>query len=88
MWLVLGLAIRCQYSSSLPCLLSMELAILQNHINRNFRVASLATEILNVGLVMLMQASITSCMILVVRDLVLYQWGGSSSCPVICSLAL
>jgi hypothetical protein len=38
-----------------------------------------ATEILNVGLVMLMHASIASCMILVVRDLVLYRWGGLSS---------
>jgi hypothetical protein len=60
----------------------MELAVLQKHINGNFWVASLAAEISNVGLVMLMQASIASCMILVVRDYD-YQWGGllsSSSC--------
>jgi hypothetical protein len=50
----------------------MEFAILQNHINWNFWVDSLAAEISNVGLVMSMQASIASCMILVVRDLVLY----------------
>jgi hypothetical protein len=50
----------------------METAILQNRIIRNFWVASLAAEILNLGLVMLMQASIASCMILVVHDLVLY----------------
>jgi hypothetical protein len=49
----------------------MEFAISQNHINGNFWVASLAAEILNVGLVMSIQATIVSCMILVIRNLVL-----------------
>jgi hypothetical protein len=53
-----------------------EFAILQSHINENFQVAGLAAEISNFGLVMLMHASIASCIILVVRDLVLYLWFG------------
>ncbi len=62
-----------------------EFAILQNHINGNFLVASLAAEILNFGLVMLMHVSIASCIILVVRDLVWYPWFGlllSLSCEI------
>jgi hypothetical protein len=48
-------------------------------------VASLAAENSNVSLVMSMQASIASCMILVVRDQVLYRWVGlllSLSCKI------
>jgi hypothetical protein len=57
----------------------MELAILQNHVIRNLWEASLATEILNNGLVMLMHVNIASCVILIVRDLVLHPCYGSSS---------
>ncbi len=53
-----------------------EFAVLQSHINGNFLVAILAAEILNFGLVMLMHASIASCIILVVLDLVWYLWFG------------
>ncbi len=62
-----------------------EFAILQSYINRNFLVASLAAEISNFGLVMLMHASMASCIILFVLDLVWYLWFGlllSSSCKI------
>jgi hypothetical protein len=75
----LGLAIKWWHSSSLPCLPRTELAIFAEQVIKNYWVASLAGKILNVGLVMLMHASIASCMILVIRDLLLYPCSGSSS---------
>jgi hypothetical protein len=46
--------------------------------HQEFWVASFAAEIVNICLVMLMHASIASCIILVVCDLVLYLCCGSS----------
>ncbi len=55
-----------------------EFAILHSYVIGNFRTAKLAGKILNCGLVMLMHASIASCMMLVVFDQVLYPCHGSS----------
>jgi hypothetical protein len=55
------------------------LAILQKRVIRNLGVASLEAEMVNFGFVMLMQASIASCMMLVALDLVLYPDGVPSS---------
>jgi hypothetical protein len=63
---------RCQYSKSLPCLPSTEFAISQSHVDGSFGLAILAAKILKFGLVMLMHASIASCMMLIIRDRVLY----------------
>ncbi len=52
--LVLGLAMRFQYSKSLPCLQITEFAISQSHGIGSFWLAIFAAVILKFGLVMLM----------------------------------
>jgi hypothetical protein len=56
----------------------MEFAISHSHVIGNFCAAKLADKILNCGLVLLMHASIASCMMLVVLDWVLYPCPGLS----------
>jgi hypothetical protein len=77
--LIAVLAIRCRYLSNSPSLPSTKLAILQSQLIGNMCVASLAVLGVNVGFVTSMQASIASCMMLVVHDWVLNPCHHSSS---------
>jgi hypothetical protein len=76
--LVLGFAMRCQYSNSLPFLPMTEFAISQSQIIGNLQVADFAGVISNVGLVISMHASIASCMMFDVCNWVLYPRRGLS----------
>jgi hypothetical protein len=73
--LVLGFAMRCPYSRSSPFSPSTEFAILHIQVIGSFWLAIFYANCSKVGLVMLMHANIASCMMLVVRDCVLYLRG-------------
>jgi len=80
--LVLGFAMRCRYLRSLPFSPIMEFAISQSQVIGNERLVIFCADISKVGFVMSMHDNIASCMMLVVRDHVLYPRGCSllSSC--------
>ncbi len=76
--LILGFAMRCRYSNSLPFLPRIEFAISQSQIIGYLQVANFAIVISNVGLVISMHASIASCMMFNVHNWVLHPRRGSS----------
>ncbi len=76
---VVGLAIRCQYSSSLPLFPITEFAISQNHVIGSLRRDICSGVTMKVGCVRSMHESIASCMMLLVVAHVMYLGVGCAS---------